>query len=153
MRSHQPGSSRGPLLARQIVRYAIGSAMPLLVSFVSFLLMYWLDVRTTLCSVGAFAAGAMSNRVNRRWAWGVQGDARAGHQILMAYLAIAVISLVGSSIATGWAQMWVRRNVAPGDGVRMIVVAGAYVIVQGVMFIAKVIISERSKTSPALTHS
>jgi putative flippase GtrA len=129
--------------AGKVTRYAIGSAVALTTSIVVFALMYVIlgGGHTTVCSIGAFVAGAIPNWIlNRRWAWKIQGEVAFLREIV-AYLAISLIVLVASSAATGWTQSQVR-SIAPGHGIRVLLVTGSYVFVQAVLFVAKFVVYE-----------
>src|SRR5579875_2348590 len=123
--------------AAKVTKYAIGSVIALVTSVVVFAVMYWMGVNTTVDSVVAFAAGAVPNWVlNRRWAWRITGRADFMREIV-AYIAISLIVLAASSWATGATHDWVDKHVSPGAGVRVILVTGAYVLVQALLFVAK----------------
>lgn len=129
--------------AAKVTKYAIGSVIALVSSVVVFAIMYWLGVNTTVDSVVAFAAGAVPNWIlNRRWAWRITGRADFMREIV-AYVAISLIVLAASSAATGWMHRWVNHHVAPGDGLRVVLVTAAYVFVQAVLFVAKFVIYEK----------
>jgi putative flippase GtrA len=114
----------------------------LITSIVVFALLYVMIGNTTICSVGAFVAGAIPNWIlNRRWAWQVRGRVEFMREIV-GYLIISVIALVASSAATGWTQTQVVHDIAPGHGVRVILVTAAYVAVQAVLFAAKFVVYE-----------
>jgi putative flippase GtrA len=130
--------------AAKVTKYAIGSAIALLTSIVVFALMYVAlgGKHTTICSIGAFLAGAIPNWIlNRRWAWKMQGRVEVLREIV-AYIAISGVVLVASSLGTGAMQSWVKGHVTPHHGVRVILVTGAYVFVQAVLFVAKFLVYE-----------
>ncbi len=131
-------------LAGKITRYAIGSVIALTTSIIVFALMYVAlgGRHTTICSIAAFVAGAIPNWIlNRRWAWKIKGDVAFLREIV-AYVAISGVVLVASSLATGAMQAWVLRHVDPHYGIRAILVTGAYVFVQAVLFVAKFLVYE-----------
>jgi putative flippase GtrA len=128
-------------LARKVTRYAIGSVFALLTSVVVFALLYVLHVGTTACSIAAFVAGALPNWIlNRRWAWKIRGKVNFWREVV-AYVVISVLVLVASSAATGWAQDQVQ-GIAPGHGIRVILVTASYVAVQAFFFAAKFLVYE-----------
>jgi putative flippase GtrA len=130
--------------AAKVTKYAIGSAIALLTSIVVFALMYVAlgGKHTTICSIGAFLAGAIPNWIlNRRWAWKMEGRVAFLREIV-AYIAISGVVLVASSLGTGAMQSWVKGNITPHHGVRVILVTGAYVLVQAVLFVLKFLIYE-----------
>ncbi len=117
-------------------------------SVVVFALLYWMgDHDTTVDSVAAFVAGAIPNWIlNRRWAWGVRGQVSWAREIV-GYVVVSLIALAASSAGTGWVQSWVTHRggilyVTPGTGLRVILVTGAYVAVQAILFAAKFFIYE-----------
>jgi putative flippase GtrA len=135
--------SRSTFTAK-VTKYAIGSVIALATSIVVFALMYVAlgGRHTTICSIGAFVAGAVPNWVlNRRWAWKMEGQIEFLREIV-AYIAISGVVLVASSIGTGLMQNWVLHHVAPGDGLRALLVTGAYVFVQAVLFVGKFLVYE-----------
>jgi putative flippase GtrA len=131
--------------AAKVTKYAIGSVIALTTSVVVFALMYVIlgGKHTTICSIGAFVAGAIPNWVlNRRWAWEIKGEVAFLREIV-AYIAISGVVLVASSLGTGAMQSWVKVHVTPHHGIRVILVTGAYVFVQAVLFVAKFLIYEK----------
>jgi putative flippase GtrA len=130
--------------AAKITRYAIGSVIALTTSIVVFAVMYVIlgGRHTTICSIAAFVAGAVPNWIlNRRWAWKLKGEVAFLREIV-AYIAISGVVLVASSLGTGVMQTWVKGHVTPHHGVRVILVTGAYVFVQAVLFVAKFVVYE-----------
>ncbi|MGI8715722.1 MAG: GtrA family protein [Solirubrobacteraceae bacterium] len=130
--------------AKKVTKYAIGSAIALATSVVVFALMYVVlgGKHTTICSIAAFVAGAIPNWIlNRRWAWKIEGQVAFLREIV-AYIAISGVVLVASSLGTGVMQAWVKHHVTPHHGVRVILVTGAYVFVQAVLFAVKFVIYE-----------
>lgn len=107
-----------------------------------FPLLYVAGVGTTACSIGAFVAGAVPNWVlNRRWAWKIKGKVNFWREIF-AYVVISVIQLVLTSLSTAWANQLVSKHIAPGTGLRALLVTGAYLIVFVVMFAGKFAVYE-----------
>jgi putative flippase GtrA len=135
--------SRSPYAAK-VTKYAIGSVIALLTSIIVFAVAYViLGGHPTTCSILAFFAGAIPNWVlNRRWAWKMRGRADFLREIV-AYIAISGVVLVASSVATTAMQHWVVQNVPAGHGMRAILVTGAYVLVQAVMFVLKFVVYEK----------
>ena len=89
--------------AGKITRYAIGSVVALATSVVVFALLYVLGINTTICSIGAFVAGAIPNWIlNRRWAWKIQGQVSTSCARSSATSRSRSPVLVMSSAATGW---------------------------------------------------
>jgi putative flippase GtrA len=132
---------RGSALGTRITRYTIGSMVAFATSAVVFPLLYVAGVGTTGCSIGAFVAGAIPNWVlNRRWAWKIKGKVNFWREIF-AYVVISVFQLVLTSLSTAWAQEKVQ-SIAPGHGIRALLVTGAYLIVFVVLFAAKFAVYE-----------
>jgi putative flippase GtrA len=129
--------------AGKVTRYAIGSIVALTTSIIVFAVMDWLGIHTAIDSAAAFLAGAIPNWVlNRKWAWKMQDRADFMREIV-AYIVISVAVWAASSWATGWTQGWVDQHIAPGNGLRVILVTGAYVVVQAVFFVAKFVIYDK----------
>jgi len=128
----------------KVTKYAIGSVIALLTSIVVFAVTYVvLGGHPTTCSILAFFAGAIPNWIlNRRWAWKITGRADFLREIV-AYVAISGVVLVASSLGTSAMQSWVKANVAPHYGIRVLLVTGAYVFVQAVLFVAKFVIYDK----------
>ena len=127
--------------AGKITRYAIGSVVALLTSVVVFALMYVGGINTTICSIGAFVAGAVPNWVlNRRWAWKMQGQVSIAREIV-GYIAISVAVLVMSSAATGWTSSEVQ-SIPAHHGIRVLLVTASYVAVQAFFFGVKYLVYE-----------
>ncbi|MGH2892752.1 MAG: GtrA family protein [Solirubrobacteraceae bacterium] len=135
--------SRSPYAAK-VTKYAIGSVIALATSIVVFAVSYVvLGGHPTTCSILAFFAGAIPNWIlNRRWAWKIRGRADFLREIV-AYIAVSGVVLVASSLATTAMQHWVLGNVPEGHGLRAILVTGAYVFVQAVMFVLKFVVYEK----------
>jgi putative flippase GtrA len=127
--------------AGKITRYAIGSVVALLTSVVVFALLYVMGVGTTVCSISAFVAGAVPNWIlNRRWAWKIRGQVSIMREIV-GYIAISVAVLVMSAAATGWTSSEVQ-GIPAHHGIRVLLVTGAYVAVQGFFFGVKYLVYE-----------
>lgn len=132
---------RTSALAGRITRYALGSVVALLTSIVVFALLYVAGVGTTADSIAAFLAGAVPNWIlNRRWAWKVRGRVAFGREIV-GYIAVSVLALVFSSLATGFTNHLVQ-SIPAHHGIRVALVTGAYVLVQAILFVAKFIAYE-----------
>ncbi|MFL5861637.1 MAG: GtrA family protein [Solirubrobacteraceae bacterium] len=128
-------------LAGKITRYAIGSVVALLTSIVAFALLYVTVGNTTVCSVGAFLAGAVPNWIlNRRWAWKIKGQVSWLREVV-AYILISLLVLVASAAVTGWTNEQIQ-SIPSGHGIRVILVTAAYVLVQAVFFALKFLVYE-----------
>ena len=134
---------RGSEHAGKMTRYAIGSVVALATSVIVFAVMDWLGIHTAICSAAAFIAGAIPNWVlNRKWAWKMTDRADFMREIV-AYIVISLAVWGASSWATGVTQSWVNQHVARGDGLRVMLVTGAYVFVQAVFFLVKYVIYDK----------
>jgi putative flippase GtrA len=128
--------------AAKVTKYALGSVLALITSIVVFALLYVIGVGTTADSIVAFIAGAVPNWIlNRRWAWEKTGSVEVAREVI-GYLIVSVVALVASSLGTGAMQSWVKANVAAHHGFRVVLVTGAYVFVQVVLFVAKYLVYE-----------
>jgi putative flippase GtrA len=131
-----------PFVAK-VTKYALGSVLALVTSVVVFAILYVIDPNTTLDSILAFVAGAVPNWIlNRRWAWQVTGRVEFAREVI-GYTVVSLIALAASSFGTGAMQSWVVKHVAAGHGLRVILVTGAYVFVQAVLFVVKFLIYDR----------
>ncbi len=130
---------RSSPLAMRITRYTLGSVVALTTSVVVFALLYVLGANTTVCSVTAFAAGAVPNWIlNRRWAWAVRGRVAFGREIV-GYILVSGLALVTSSLVTGWTQAQVK-SIPAHHGIRVTLVTASYVAVQALLFIGKFVV-------------
>jgi putative flippase GtrA len=129
---------------RKVVKYAIGSLLALATSTVVFAILLLLGSNnTTIDSVAAFVAGAIPNWVlNRRWAWERTGKIEIAREVI-GYSVVSLVALVASSLGTGWMQGWVRHHVVSGTGLRTLLITGAYVGVQGLLFVGKFVVYDR----------
>jgi len=118
----------------RLTKFAISSGVAATTSAVVFPLLYVLGLHTTLCTIIAFFAGAIPNwTLNRRWTWKVEGKVAFGREIF-AYLVISASTLVILSLVTGWTNNWVKHHVAPGHGVRAILVTASYFLVLALLY-------------------
>jgi putative flippase GtrA len=127
----------------KVTRYAIGSVVALATSVVVFGLLLDAGVGTTLDSVLAFIAGALPNWVlNRRWAWERTGEMDVAREVV-GYTLISLVALAASSAGTGWTNAIVRHHLNHDHSLRVLLVTLAYVVVQGLLFVAKFIAYDR----------
>ena len=124
----------------KLTRYAIGSVVALLTSVAVFALLLDAGVGTTTDSILAFVAGALPNWIlNRRWAWERSGDMDVAREVV-GYTVISLIALAASSAGTGWVDALVREHLNRQDAtLRVLLVTLTYVVVQGLLFVAKFI--------------
>ncbi len=122
-----------PLRGR-VTKFAISSALAAITSAVVFPVLYVLGASTTVCTVLAFFAGAIPNwTLNRRWTWKVEGRVAWGREIL-AYLVLSATTLVILSLVTGWTDHLVSKDIAPGHGIRVLLVTGSYFLVLAMLY-------------------
>ena len=133
---------KGHPMAGRVTRYSLGSGVALLTSVVTFALLDAAGMHTTLCSIIAFLAGVIPNWIlNRRWAWEVQGRVSILREVV-GYVAIALIALVASALATSYTQGHVGQ-LTTVHWMQVAIVTSAYVAVQAVLFVAKFVAYDR----------
>jgi putative flippase GtrA len=145
-----------PLRGR-VTKFAIASMVAAGTSAVVLAVLYAMHVNTTVCTILAFFAGAIPNwSLNRRWTWKVRGRVAFGREIF-AYLVISGTTLLLLSLATNWADSYVKsHHIQQGTGLRVLIVTGSYFLVlaflYGVRFFLyeKWIFSGRSRVRAAL---
>jgi len=125
------------------MRYAIGSVVALTTSVIVFALLLDAGFGTTADSVLAFIAGALPNWIlNRRWAWERTGEMDIGREVI-GYTLISLIALAASSAGTGWTNALLGHHLQHNHGLRVLLVTLAYVVVQGLLFVAKFVAYDR----------
>ncbi len=123
---------RHPLRGR-MTRFAIASLLAAATSAVVFPILYVLGASTTVCSIGAFFAGAIPNwTLNRRWTWKVEGPVAFGREIF-AYFVISGCTLVALSAATGWTNHLVQ-GIPAHHGIRVLLVTASYFAVLALLY-------------------
>ncbi|HEY1523593.1 MAG TPA: GtrA family protein [Solirubrobacteraceae bacterium] len=141
----------------RVTKFAISSLVAAGTSAVVLAVLYAMGVNTTLATVLAFFAGAIPNwSINRRWTWKLRGRVAFGREIV-AYLVISATTLVLLSLATNWADSFVKQqHIQKGTGLRVLIVTGSYfgtlALLYGVRFFLyeKWIFSGRSRVRAAL---
>jgi putative flippase GtrA len=135
--------TRTPFAAK-MTKYALSSVLAFLVSYVTFTVGYWVSGGyTTIPSIVAFVAAALINWVmNRRWAWKQTG--RAPVKETIAYACVSLVSLGITALATGRTNHWVKYDIKVENhhGLRLLIVTGAYVVINVVLFVAKFLVYE-----------
>lgn len=127
---------------RRIARFAIASMFAAGTSAIVFPILYVLGASTTVCSIVAFFAGAIPNwTLNRKWTWKLEGRVALGREIF-AYMVISASTLVLLSLATGWTHRHVQ-SIAPGHGIRVLLVTGSYFGVLAVLYAVRFFLYER----------
>lgn len=148
---------KGSAFVVKVTRYALGSVVALLTSVIVFALLLDAGVGTTADSILAFVAGAVPNWIlNRRWAWERSGELDFAREVI-GYTVISLIALAASSAGTGWVDALVHRHLAHAHAARVLFVTLAYVVVQGLLFVAKfvaydtLVFTERGRLRVALS--
>ena len=134
--------TRTPFAAK-MTKYALSSVLAFLVSYVTFTGGYWLTGYTTVPSIVAFLAAALINWVmNRRWAWQQTGKAPVKQTV--SYAIVSLVSLGLTALATGRTNYLVKNvfHVENHHGLRLLIVSGAYVVINVVLFVAKFLVYE-----------
>lgn len=130
------GLRRSPLL-RRITGYSAGSVIAAFTSELAFAGAFgWLHSGTTWASLAGFVGGAVPNYfLNRRWAW--QGrNGRSRRSEITLYAIVSVASFLVSAVVTNIVEHWARHLTASA-GLRVVLVAAAYLAVSGVFFVGK----------------
>jgi putative flippase GtrA len=127
-------------ISTRFTKYALGSVVAFIMSNAAFAIFYVTGATTTAASVAGFIAGAIPNWIlNRRWAWQMQG--RPPARQVIGYIAVSIVVLVTTSLATGWTNEQVQ-SIPQGQGLRLLIVTTSYVAVTVALFIAKFAIYE-----------
>jgi putative flippase GtrA len=120
-------------MGRRVARFAISSMVAATTSAVVFPILYVLGASTTVCSIAAFAAGAIPNwTLNRRWTWKVEGRVAFGREIF-AYIIVSATTLLALSLVTAWTHRHVQ-GIPAGHGVRVVLVTASYFGVLAVLY-------------------
>jgi putative flippase GtrA len=133
------GLKRRPL-ARRFAGYGLGSIIAAATSELAFVIAYaFLHAGTVGASLAGFVGGAIPNYIlNRRWAWqDRKGRSRRSEIIL--YATVSIVSFVSSVFATRWMEEW-ARHLTTDKTWRVLMIAGAYLFVSGVAFLAKFVL-------------
>jgi putative flippase GtrA len=127
------GTSLGALFSR----YTASSVVALATSEVALVLLFG----TGLLGAGpaaviAFLSGAIPNYVlNRSWVWKRRGNPRVGREFVP-YVLVSLATLLLAALATT-----VAARIAPGgETAQTVFVAIAYLVANGVLFVAKFVI-------------
>jgi putative flippase GtrA len=130
------------LTERRVARFAISSLVAAGTSAIVFPILYVLGASTTVCSIGAFFAGAIPNwTLNRRWTWNVEGKVAVGREVV-AYVVISASTLLLLSLATGWANEKVQ-SIPEGHGIRAAIVTASYFGVLALLYAVRYFLYER----------
>jgi putative flippase GtrA len=132
---------RSPLV-RRITGYSAGSVIAAFTSELAFAGAFgWLHADTTWASLAGFIGGAIPNYfLNRRWAW--QGrNGRSRRSEITLYAAVSIASFLVSVVVTDAVERWAKHLTA-SSGLRVVLVAAAYLAVSGVFFVGKFVAYE-----------
>ena len=135
--------TRTPFSAK-MTKYALSSVIAFALSNIAFAASYALSGgETTVPSIIAFFAAAIPNWImNRRWAW--QQTGRAPVKQMVSYAAVSAGVLLVTTFGTGRVNHWVKHdiNVENHDGLRLLIVTGAFVVINVILFFTKFAIYE-----------
>jgi putative flippase GtrA len=134
--------TRTPFSAK-MTKYALSSAIAFGLSNITFAVCYALGWGTTVPSVLAFFAAAIPNWImNRRWAW--QQTGRAPKKQMISYASVSAVVLVVTAFATGRVNHWIKYgiHVQNHDGLRLLIITAAFVVINVVLFFAKFAVYE-----------
>jgi putative flippase GtrA len=132
---------RSPLL-RRITGYSAGSVIAAFTSELAFAGAFgWLHSGTTWASLAGFIGGAIPNYfLNRRWAW--QGrNGRSRRSEITLYAIVSIASFLVSAVVTDVVERY-ARHLTTSAGLRVVLVAAAYLAVSGVFFVGKFVAYE-----------
>jgi putative flippase GtrA len=130
------------VMNKRIARFAISSMVAAGTSAVVFPILYVLGASTTVCSIVAFAAGAIPNwTLNRRWTWKVEGRVALGREVF-AYVLVSASTLVLLSLVTAWTHRHVQ-SIPSGHGVRVLLVTASYFGTLAVLYGVRYFLYER----------
>jgi putative flippase GtrA len=135
--------TRTPLSAK-MTKYALSSVIAFALSNITFAVCYALmGGETTVPSIIAFFSAAIPNWImNRRWAW--QQTGRAPKKQMISYAAVSAMVLLVTTFGTGRVNWWIKHtlHVENHDGLRVLIVTGAFVLINVILFFTKFAIYE-----------
>lgn len=126
------------------LRYGAGSLVAMACSELVLIGAYNFGAGPQTAAILAWAAGALPNYVlNRRWAWRVQSQTR-GEQVreLALYWVITLATAVLAVLATTATDAWIKGTVT-SRGEQSVLLAAAYLLAYGVVFVAKFVLFDR----------
>ncbi len=127
----------GTSVGARFSRYTASSVVALATSEVALVLLFGTGlVGAGWAAVIAFFCGAVPNYVlNRSWVWKRRGGPRVGREFVP-YVLVSLATLLLAALATTFAA-----GIAPGgDTAQTVFVAIAYLVANGVLFVAKFVI-------------
>jgi len=134
---------KGRPLVRRFAGYGLGSIVAAATSELAFVIAYaFLHAGTVGASLAGFVGGAIPNYIlNRRWAWQDRTGRSRRSEILL-YSAVSIVTFILSVLATRWMEQW-ARHLTTDKTLRVLMIAGAYLTVSGVAFLAKFVLYDR----------
>lgn len=132
---------RSPLV-RRVTGYSAGSVIAAFTSELAFAASFgWGHFDTAEASLVGFLGGAVPNYIlNRRWAWNDRRGRRQRDEVAL-YAVVSILSFLASWQVTTFAEVQ-ARGVSEDRTWQVLLVAGAYLAVSGVFFVAKFVAYE-----------
>jgi putative flippase GtrA len=126
------------------LRYGAGSLVAMTSSELVLLGAYNFGAGPQTATILAWAAGALPNYVlNRRWAWRVESQGRAERvRELVLYWVITLATATLAVLATTATDVWIKGTVTSRGG-QSVLLAAAYLLAYGVVFVAKFVLFDR----------
>lgn len=126
------------------LRYGAGSLVAMACSEIVLVGAYNFGADSQWATILAWAAGALPNYVlNRRWAW--RSDTRTGGEKmreLALYWLITLITAGFAILATTATDEWIMNTVT-SRGAQSVLLAAAYLLAYGVVFVTKFVLFDR----------
>lgn len=126
------------------LRYGAGSLVAMACSELVLIGAYNFGAGPQTAAISAWAAGALPNYVlNRRWAWRVESQTR-GERVreLALYWVITLATAALAVLATTATDAWIKGTVT-SRGEQSVLLAAAYLLAYGVVFVAKFVLFDR----------
>jgi putative flippase GtrA len=126
------------------LRYGAGSLVAMTSSELVLIGAYNFGAGPQTATILAWAAGALPNYVlNRRWAWRVESQTRAERVRERAlYWVITLATAALAILATTAPTAWIKGTVT-SRGEQSVLLAAAYLLAYGVVFVAKFVLFDR----------
>ncbi len=126
------------------LRYGAGSLVAMVCSELVLVGAYNFGAGPQAAAILAWAAGALPNYVlNRRWAWRVESRTRAERvRELALYWVITLATAALAVFATTATDAWIKGTVT-SRGEQSVLLAAAYLLAYGVVFVAKFVLFDR----------
>jgi putative flippase GtrA len=127
-------------LVRRFTGYSLGSVVAAVTAEIAFIVAYaWGHAGVVGASAAGFVGGAVPNYfLNRRWAW-PDRNGRSRRTEVVLYGVVALTSFAASVVVTRWAEHWARQLTTNASW-QTVVVAAAYLITSGIVFVAKFVL-------------